>query len=131
MCKKFTVEIYDQDRIDWCKANPSMLTKRQRQQARELPQTHGALPSQIHVRYDKAEVDGLKRIYPPRLIRVVETQPVGRPREIAGEPAESQIQLRVQRSRKAAYVRAANRANRTLAGWCFEHLDKASGYQPR
>lgn len=53
----------------------------------------------------------------------------GRPREIAGEPATSQIQLRVQRSRKAAYVRAANRTNRTLAAWCFEHLDKASGYK--
>jgi len=47
---------------------------------------------------------------------------------VAGEPADSQIQLRVQRSRKAAYVRAANKSNRTLAAWCFEHLDKASGY---
>lgn len=54
----------------------------------------------------------------------------GRPPAIPGHPAESQIQLRVQRCRKSAYVRAANRTNRTLAAWCFEHLDKAAGYQP-
>lgn len=56
-------------------------------------------------------------------------KPVGRPREIPREPADTQIFLRVQRSRKAAYVRAANKTNRTLAAWCFEHLDKASAYE--
>jgi hypothetical protein len=55
----------------------------------------------------------------------------GRPPDVPGEPAESQIQLRVQRSRKSAYVRAANRTNHTLAAWCFKHLDHAADYRPR
>lgn len=59
------------------------------------------------------------------------TPGAGRPTHLPDEPAESQLQLRVQRSRKAAYVRAANKSNRTLAAWCFEHLDKASGFVPR
>jgi hypothetical protein len=45
---------------------------------------------------------------------------------------ESEIVLRVSRTRKSAYVRAAQRREkkpRTLAAWCFEHLDKASGYE--
>lgn len=57
-------------------------------------------------------------------------KPAGRPAHVPGEPAEAQIQLRVQRSRKAAYVRASNKTNRTLAAWCFEHLDAASGFRP-
>jgi hypothetical protein len=54
--------------------------------------------------------------------------PTGRPLSVAGEPAEAQIHLRVQRSRKTAYVRAAVKNNRTLAAWVFEQLDAASGY---
>jgi TPR repeat protein len=42
------------------------------------------------------------------------------------ERASSQIQLRVSRKRKAAYVRAAKPG--PLAGWCFKHLDAASGF---
>lgn len=45
-----------------------------------------------------------------------------------GQAAESHIQLRVTRKRKAAYVRAASRKKQTLAAWCFEALDKESGY---
>lgn len=52
----------------------------------------------------------------------------GRPPLPEGTAATSQIQLRVQTKRKAAYVRAANKKGRTLAEWCFEHLDAASGY---
>jgi hypothetical protein len=52
----------------------------------------------------------------------------GRPPLPIGAAATSQIQLRVQTHRKAAYVRAANKKGLTLAAWCFEHLDKASGY---
>jgi predicted HicB family RNase H-like nuclease len=44
--------------------------------------------------------------------------------------ASSQIHLRVTRQRKAAYVRAANRTQQTLAAWCFDHLDKAAGHKP-
>lgn len=54
----------------------------------------------------------------------------GRPAHMPGELASSQIHLRVQRTRKGAYVRAARKTNRTLAAWCFEHLDAASGYHP-
>lgn len=51
----------------------------------------------------------------------------GRPPLPKGTAATSQIQLRVQTKRKAAYVRAAK--GMTLAEWCFKHLDAASGYQ--
>lgn len=53
----------------------------------------------------------------------------GRPPLPKGTAATSQIQLRVQTKRKAAYVRAANKKGQTLAEWCFEHLDAASGYE--
>jgi uncharacterized protein (DUF1778 family) len=53
----------------------------------------------------------------------------GRPPLPKGTAATSQIQLRVQTKRKAAYVRAANKKGQTLAEWCFDHLDAASGYQ--
>lgn len=56
--------------------------------------------------------------------------PKGRPPLPPGTCADSQIHLRVQRDRKAAYVRAANRRRQTLAAWCFEHLDRASGLGP-
>lgn len=56
---------------------------------------------------------------------------LGRPLLPAAARADSQIQLRVTRSRKAAYVRAANRQRKTLAAWCFGHLDAASGYNGR
>jgi hypothetical protein len=52
----------------------------------------------------------------------------GRPPLPEGTAATSQIQLRVQTKRKAAYVRSANKKGQTLAEWCFEHLDAASGY---
>lgn len=52
----------------------------------------------------------------------------GRPPLSDSERADSQIQLRVTRRRKSAYVRAANRAKQTLVGWAFAHLDRASGH---
>jgi hypothetical protein len=55
--------------------------------------------------------------------------PLGRPPLPDSERADSQIQLRVTRRRKAAYVRAANIKKETLAAWCFTHLDKASGHK--
>jgi len=48
----------------------------------------------------------------------------------AEERADSQIQLRVTRRRKSAYVRAAVARKQTLAGWCFTALDRESGYRP-
>ncbi len=53
----------------------------------------------------------------------------GRPPLPPGDRADSQIQLRVQRRRKAAYVRAASSRKLTLAAWCFSALDRESGYQ--
>lgn len=47
-----------------------------------------------------------------------------------GEGAESHIHLRVTRERKAAYVRQASSEGKTLAAWCFEHLDKAGAQPP-
>ena len=127
MSKTFTVEVFDNDRIEWCKANPDKLSRRQRHYAREFPATFGAIPSEVFFRKNLNEVKSLQLLHRGKLVRVVETT-AGRPPSVAGEPADAQIQLRVQRSRKAAYVRAANKSDRTLASWCFEHLDKASGY---
>lgn len=53
---------------------------------------------------------------------------MGRPPLPDSERADSQIQLRVTRSRKGAYVFAASKRKQTLAAWCFEALDKESGY---
>ncbi len=53
---------------------------------------------------------------------------IGRPPLPASERADSQIQLRVTRKRKGAYVRAASKKKQTLAAWCFEALDRESGY---
>jgi hypothetical protein len=53
---------------------------------------------------------------------------MGRPPLPDSERADSQIQLRVTGKRKSAYVRAANKKKQTLAAWCFEALDKNSGY---
>jgi hypothetical protein len=52
----------------------------------------------------------------------------GRPSLPRAAVAETQIQLRVSRKRKAAYVRAAQPG--TLASFCFRNLDKASNYKP-
>ncbi len=56
----------------------------------------------------------------------------GRPPLPDSERADSQIQLRVTKARKKAYVRAAREErvdeNGTLAAWVFEHLDRASGH---
>lgn len=52
----------------------------------------------------------------------------GRPPLPANQRADSQIQLRVTRKRKGAYVRTATKKKQTLAAWCFEALDKESGY---
>jgi hypothetical protein len=57
------------------------------------------------------------------------TNPIGRPPLPASARADSQIQLRVTRRRKSAYVRAANQTKSTLAAWCFTHLDRASGHK--
>jgi len=57
----------------------------------------------------------------------------GRPPLAPGAGSEAQIQLRVTRRRKAAYVGAAQAAGKTLAAWCFEHLDaaaRAAGREP-
>jgi hypothetical protein len=51
---------------------------------------------------------------------------IGRPPLPASERADSQIQLRVTRARKAAYVRAACRRKITLSAWCLDHLDRAA-----
>jgi hypothetical protein len=53
---------------------------------------------------------------------------IGRPPLPDGERADSQIQLRVTRKRKGAYVRAANKQKQTLAAWCFKALDKEAGH---
>lgn len=49
---------------------------------------------------------------------------------VGGVPllADSQIQLRVTRARKSAYVRAANRKKQTLAAWAFDALDREAGF---
>ena len=52
----------------------------------------------------------------------------GRPPLPDSERADSQIQLRVTRKRKTAYVRAANRKKQTLAAWAFDALDQKSGF---
>lgn len=52
---------------------------------------------------------------------------LGRPPMPKEQRAESQIQLRVHRRRKAAYVRAAKGP---LAEWCFKNLDAAANYNP-
>lgn len=58
----------------------------------------------------------------------MQTDKMGRPPLPKGQAADSQIQLRVTRKRKGAYVRAASKKKQTLAAWCFEALDKESGY---
>jgi hypothetical protein len=55
--------------------------------------------------------------------------PVGRPLLPENKKASSQMQFRVSGKRKAAYVKAANKKQQTLAAWCFEKLDGAAGYQ--
>lgn len=58
------------------------------------------------------------------------TNSPGRPTIPEGERATSQLQFRVTRQRKAAYVRAANRKEQTLASWAFAALDQEAGYTP-
>lgn len=53
---------------------------------------------------------------------------LGRPPLPASERADAHIQLRVTRTRKATYVRAAVKNKQTLAAWCFEALDRKSGF---
>jgi len=53
---------------------------------------------------------------------------VGRPTSSPEGVADAQIQLRVTRARKGAYVASARKRNESLAGWAFRHLDKASGF---
>jgi len=55
------------------------------------------------------------------------TNLVGRPPSSAEGAADAQIQFRVTRLRKGAYVAAARKKNETLAAWAFRHLDKAAG----
>ncbi len=59
---------------------------------------------------------------------MISTPKRGRPWPPDHEKAESQIILRVKTRRKAAYVRAANRQNQTLAAFVTETCDAASGY---
>lgn len=51
----------------------------------------------------------------------------GRPPLPDSERADSQIQLRVTRRRKSAYVRAAK--GETLAAWMFRVCDEAANYR--
>lgn len=54
---------------------------------------------------------------------------IGRPPMPENAGKRSHLHLRIERQRKAAYVKAAQRKKgRTLADWCLKHLDKASGY---
>jgi len=53
---------------------------------------------------------------------------IGRPALPISERADSQIQLRVTRNRKTAYVRAASKKRQKLAAWCFEALDRQCGF---
>jgi uncharacterized protein (DUF1778 family) len=55
----------------------------------------------------------------------------GRPPLPASERADSQIQLRVTRARKAVYVRAAQRQGMTLAAWCFAAMDREADISER
>lgn len=57
------------------------------------------------------------------------SNPVGRPLLPESAKAAVQIQLRVQTKRKAAYVKAANQKQQTLAAWMFEQCDAAAGYK--
>jgi len=52
----------------------------------------------------------------------------GRPALPEGARASSQMQFRVSRKRKSAYVKAAQKNQQTLAAWSFAQLDAASGY---
>lgn len=56
------------------------------------------------------------------------TNLVGRPSSSSAGAAVAQIQFRVTRLRKGAYVAEARKKNETLAAWAFRHLDKAANY---
>lgn len=45
--KTFTVQVWDTTRIAWCKAHPNMLSRRQRRNARIMPETFGAGPLMV------------------------------------------------------------------------------------
>jgi hypothetical protein len=47
MKTKYTLELVNKDRIEYCRENPGALTKRQKAQAKLNPLTHGALPEMI------------------------------------------------------------------------------------
>jgi hypothetical protein len=51
----------------------------------------------------------------------------GRP-TLGEEPADHQIQLRVTKARKLAYMKAARPGK--LTAWCLQHLDHAANYKP-
>jgi hypothetical protein len=55
-----------------------------------------------------------------------EISKVGRPPFSPEGAADAQIQLRVTRARKGAYVAAARKKGETLAAWAFRHLDRAA-----
>lgn len=59
-----------------------------------------------------------------------ETKGPGRPRRDA-QPADAQIQLRVTKERKGAYVKASRKAGTTLADWIFGQCDKGADYKPK
>lgn len=53
----------------------------------------------------------------------------GRPPLPEGDAKTSQLQIRIEPARKAAYVKAAQRSNhRKLSPWATEQLDRAAGY---
>lgn len=53
--------------------------------------------------------------------------PRGRPHKPATERADSQLQIRLPRERKAAYVKAAQRKGMKLSAWVVEALDREAG----
>lgn len=61
---------------------------------------------------------------------MIPSQPMttGRPPRSSTGAADAQIQLRVTRRRKAAYVHAAQKKQMTLSAWIFQHLDKAANH---
>jgi hypothetical protein len=69
---KSTVEVYDRNRIEWCRSNPDKLTRRQRHQARIAPETHGALPTMLFTGRSpsQAEAEAMPYRGPDYLVRI-------------------------------------------------------------
>ena len=44
---KYTVQVYSKSRIDWLKRKPELMSKRQKEDAKRIPETCGALPEMV------------------------------------------------------------------------------------